>query len=335
MRNRLSRTLAFAILAAAFGSTAFAQLPFQVSDNISTGDEYDLYTVTLPVGSIFGTLVCDRRVSRPLDPTLAVFFPGNTNTDNTSLADVYNDDGFGSDDDPAGVDCDAFDSSRVIFNAPVAGDYVFRADGFGSSIGPYTLTIGVTLLILEVPTLDYVGFAGFALLLVGASFYLSAGSAPPHGPFGSLLTARCAVSPLAIDGAFRFPPARSGRYPVRLSYDLGMTRRTLSALAPLCAAVLFAVALGACESRRDVAPASRALEETSSPAPPDSCDGGSGSRRREGARLCRLGIESGRLLADLATGPRRRLSPPAHRRRTWSRARLRQALARRAKARLS
>ena len=46
-----------------------------------------------------------------------------------------------------------------------------------------------------------------------------------------------------------------------------MTRRTLSALAPLCAAVFFAVALGACESRREVAPASRALEETSSPAP--------------------------------------------------------------------
>ena len=111
-------------------------------------------------------------VSRPLDPTLAVFFPGNTNTDNTSLADVYNDDGFGSDDDPAGVDRDAFDSSRVIFNAPVAGDYVFRADEFGSSVGPYTLTIGVTPSILEVPTLDYVGFAGFALLLVGASFYL-------------------------------------------------------------------------------------------------------------------------------------------------------------------
>lgn len=173
MRHCFSRILVLALVSAAFGSVAFAQLPYQVSGNISTDVQYDLYTVTLPATSITATLVCDfDGVSRPLDPVLSVYFPGNTNTNDTTLADAYDDDGFGADDDPNGVDCDAFDSSRVIFFAPVDGDYVFRVDGFGSSTGPYTLTVGQTPSILEVPTLDLVGVVGFALLLAGASFYL-------------------------------------------------------------------------------------------------------------------------------------------------------------------
>lgn len=113
-----------------------------VSGMIASGAQYDLWALDLIAGeNVVATLVCDfDGVSRPLDPVLSVFFPGSDTSD-TIFADVYNDDGFGSDDDPNGVDCDAFDSSRVIFSAPVTGTYIFRADGFGSSTGPYILEI--------------------------------------------------------------------------------------------------------------------------------------------------------------------------------------------------
>jgi len=112
------------------------------SGNIASGPQYDLYTVPLIAGEVVtATLTCDfDGVSRPLDPVLSAFFPGS-DPSNTSFADVYNDDSFGSDDEPNGIDCDAFDSSRVQFTAPVTGDYVIRADGFGSATGPYTLNI--------------------------------------------------------------------------------------------------------------------------------------------------------------------------------------------------
>jgi hypothetical protein len=124
-----------------FAPSAFA-IDASFSGNIASGAQYDLYTVNLIAGEpIVATLVCDfDGVSRPLDPVLSVFFPGSDTSD-TIFADVYNDDGFGLDDDPNGVDCDAFDSSRVIFGAPVTGTYTFRADGFGSATGPYTLEI--------------------------------------------------------------------------------------------------------------------------------------------------------------------------------------------------
>lgn len=110
--------------------------------NITSGAQFDLYTVHLSKGEqVVATLVCDfDGVSRPLDPVLSVFSPGVDPSD-TIFATFYNDDGFGQDDTPAGVECDAFDSSRVIFQASSEGDYIFRADGFGSSTGPYTLTI--------------------------------------------------------------------------------------------------------------------------------------------------------------------------------------------------
>lgn len=174
MRIRTKCKVMLFVLLALAGSAAQAQLPFTVSGTIASGPQYDLYTVTLPeAGAITGTLVCDfDGVSRPLDPVLSVYFPGNTGWDDTINADVYNDDGFGTDDDPLGVDCDAFDSSRVLFNAPVAGDYVFRADGFGSATGPYTLAIDFTRGLVFIPTLDSVGIALFAVLLVGASLLL-------------------------------------------------------------------------------------------------------------------------------------------------------------------
>lgn len=129
-----------ALLALAVPS-AFA-LDLSFSGNIASGAQYDLHVVSLLAGeNVTATLVCNfDGVSRPLDPVLSVFFPGSDTSD-TIFADVYNDDGFGSDDDPNGVDCDAFDSSRLSFSAPVTGDYTFRADGFGSSTGPYTLEI--------------------------------------------------------------------------------------------------------------------------------------------------------------------------------------------------
>lgn len=125
---------------------AFAATLAVHSGNILSAAQYDLYTQFLTQGSVItATLVCDEIApgNRPLDPVLSVFLPG-ADTSNTSYAFAYNDDGFGLDDDPSGVDCNAFDSSRIFFTAPVTGTYTFRADGFGSSTGPYTLTISDT-----------------------------------------------------------------------------------------------------------------------------------------------------------------------------------------------
>jgi hypothetical protein len=102
--------------------------------------------VFLVVGTaVEATLVCEEIApgNRPLAPVLSAYNPGS-DPSSTLNADFFNDDGFGLDDDPNGVDCNAFDSSRLRFRAPVNGTYTFRADGFGSSTGPYTLTIVTT-----------------------------------------------------------------------------------------------------------------------------------------------------------------------------------------------
>ncbi len=117
------------------------------SGNIASGAQYDLYTVDLVEGEqASATLVCDEIApnDRPLDPVLSVYFPGVDPSDLIN-ANVYNDDGFGNDDSPDGVDCNAFDSSFLSFTAPVTGTYTFRADGFGNQTGPYTLTIVTTM----------------------------------------------------------------------------------------------------------------------------------------------------------------------------------------------
>lgn len=119
-------------------SVSFAAT-FSYSGTIASGAQFDNYTVYLEAGSsVVATLVCDfDGVSRPLDPVLSMF--------NSGLEMVaFNDDGFGLDDDPAGVDCDAFDSSRIFFTVFHSGDYIFQVNGFGSSTGPYTLTVNVT-----------------------------------------------------------------------------------------------------------------------------------------------------------------------------------------------
>ena len=165
MRMRTIESL-LAILLVALPGLGYAQAFSQTnSGSIDSGDEYDLYTLNLSEGLVVtGTLVCDELTpggSRSLDPVLSVYFPGSDPSD-IANADVYNDDGFGADDDPAGVDCDAFQSSRVIFTVPATGSYVFRADGFGSSIGPYTLALRGELP-LSVPML---GTTGLLLLIL-------------------------------------------------------------------------------------------------------------------------------------------------------------------------
>lgn len=140
----------FAVITVLAGLLVLASAAFAVTygptytGTIASGAQFDLYTLDLTAGdSVTATLICAfDGVSRPLDPVLSAYEPG-TDPSDTINAQYYNDDGFGLDDDPAGVDCDAFDSSRFSFIAPVTGTYTFRADGFGSSTGPYVLSIVV------------------------------------------------------------------------------------------------------------------------------------------------------------------------------------------------
>jgi hypothetical protein len=134
------------IVVLALAVTSVSADSFVFTGTIASGPQYDLFSIPIPAGmTVTATLVCDEIApgDRPLDPVLSVYFPGSDPSD-TINADVYNDDGFGTDDDPNGVDCNAFDSSRVIFTTPTTATYIFRADGFGSSTGPYTLTINTS-----------------------------------------------------------------------------------------------------------------------------------------------------------------------------------------------
>jgi hypothetical protein len=135
---------------------------FTRTSTIASGPEYHLFSIPLIAGmGVTATLVCDfNGVSRPLDPVLSVYFPGVDPSD-TINASVYNDDGFGLDDSVQGTDRDAFDSSQVMFAAPVTGMYFFRAEGFGSSTGPYTLTINSRSVVTGTGTGSHVqAFAG-------------------------------------------------------------------------------------------------------------------------------------------------------------------------------
>jgi len=143
-RRGLNRAVALTFILGLMASAVFAATT-SYSGNIAAGPQYDLYTLHLAEGDrVKATLICDEIApgDRPLDPVLSVFFPGSDSSD-TINADRYNDDGFGLDDSADGVDCNAFDSSRIRFTVPADGDYTFRADGFGSSTGPYTLRIDV------------------------------------------------------------------------------------------------------------------------------------------------------------------------------------------------
>ncbi|TAL09764.1 MAG: hypothetical protein EPO03_02085 [Porticoccaceae bacterium] len=133
--------------------------------NITTGAQFDLYTLDLRQREIVHvSLVCDDPFT--LDTVLTVFTPGSDPSD-TGNAFKYNDDG-------GTVVCGGFRSSDITFDAPIGGTYTFRADGFGSSTGPYTMTIE-TLGIREIPTLGVAGLVALCLMLVlaGAAVFAS------------------------------------------------------------------------------------------------------------------------------------------------------------------
>jgi hypothetical protein len=142
-RGSILALLVFVLLISA--SVTFAETSV-FTGFIASGSQYDLYSLTFTVPTqVTATLVCDfDGVSRPLDPVLSVFDEFGNPAD-IITAILYNDDGFGLDDFPNGVDCDAFDSSYLNFNVE-PGTYTFRVDGFGSSTGPYTLTINHTVI---------------------------------------------------------------------------------------------------------------------------------------------------------------------------------------------
>ncbi len=166
--KRLVMIVAASLLAFASGMSAHAA-NYVYTGNILTGPQYDTYPIFLTRGDLVrATLVCDQidGGTRPLDPALSVYLPLAL-ADDTAAAVMYNDDGFGLDDDPAGINCDAFQSSRIIARAPQSGTFTFRADGFGSSTGPYTLTIDTTPGYDSIPTLNEYGLIILGLLMAG------------------------------------------------------------------------------------------------------------------------------------------------------------------------
>jgi hypothetical protein len=126
--------------------------------NILTGAQFDTYVIPVQAGDfINATLVCDEVApgDRPLDPVLSLFLPGVPATDVQNSA-AYSD-------DQGNQACNAFRSSLILFRAQIAGQYTFRADGFGSAIGPYTLTIDTTPGSAAIPALS-----DYALIVLGA-----------------------------------------------------------------------------------------------------------------------------------------------------------------------
>jgi hypothetical protein len=104
---------------------------------ISSGAQYDLYTFYFAAGTqVTAQLDCASAPANTLDTVLSVFFPGS-DPSSTANADVYNDDG-------GSLVCGGFRSSLAVFITPVAGDYTFRVDGFGSATGAYSLTASDT-----------------------------------------------------------------------------------------------------------------------------------------------------------------------------------------------
>jgi hypothetical protein len=169
--------LLLGVASLSFATPAAANQVIVYTGNILSGAQYDLYNVNGLKGyqKVQATLVCDETApgnnDRPLDPVLSAYFPGSDPSD-TVNADVYNDDGFNSGAFPNGVDCNAFASSIISFVVPFDGDYVLRADGFGSATGPYTLEVRIIDSPFEVPTLNVAGLAALALALAAASVFL-------------------------------------------------------------------------------------------------------------------------------------------------------------------
>jgi hypothetical protein len=141
---------------------AMAALPvvaahFEFSGNIPDAATFDLYVV--PVGGeerVTALLTCAAPPNNTLDSILSMYAPGK-DPSSTSNADFYDDDG--------GPDlCGGFRDSRLDVIPGWGGNWTFRVDGFGSSIGAYTLTID-TAPTSRVPTLTQSGLLLLGLLV--------------------------------------------------------------------------------------------------------------------------------------------------------------------------
>ncbi len=99
---------------------------------IASGPQYDLYKIQLRANAGI-TALTNCEGAPTLDTILTVYFPG-VDPSSTGNANVYNDDG-------GPQVCGGFHNSLATFTAPVAGEYTFRVDGFGSATGDYMLTI--------------------------------------------------------------------------------------------------------------------------------------------------------------------------------------------------
>jgi hypothetical protein len=154
----MHKMLPLIALATVMTATAATAATTQYSGDITSGAQYDTYTLQLAQGDVVtANAVCDTPDT--LDTILSVFFPGN-DPSNISNADIFNDDG-------GDKICGGFRASRVQFIAPASGTYTFRVDGFGSATGPYTLTIVVNA--VGAPALDRIGVLLALLALAGVA----------------------------------------------------------------------------------------------------------------------------------------------------------------------
>lgn len=103
-------------------------------NGVVTNGVANTHDVTLNAGDqVTATHVCSDGT---LDPLLRVNDPSGTQV-------ASNDDGY--------TTCNSFRSSIVTFTAQVTGNYVFEADSYGTSSGPYTLTVIISRQVTETP----------------------------------------------------------------------------------------------------------------------------------------------------------------------------------------
>ncbi|MBX3065322.1 MAG: hypothetical protein U0528_17865 [Anaerolineae bacterium] len=129
MVNRTSKLFMIALvitalLVSAGLNSVHAATSYVFSGSITSDTDFKLHQVGLSAGeSVVATLVCTDGT---LDPVLTVYDPSN-------VAVAWDDDSY--------TPCNSASSSYVSFVAAVGGQYTFRADGFSTSTGPYTLTV--------------------------------------------------------------------------------------------------------------------------------------------------------------------------------------------------
>ena len=155
--NRSIR-LALAALCGVFLAVPAFAANYVFNGNITTGAQYDTYTIPLNRGDFVDAVVtCASPPNNTLDSVLSMYHPFVSATD-TSLSRFYDDDG--------GPDvCGGFHDSKLSVVADLGGDWTVRVDGFGSATGAYTLTINVRPGYNGIPTLSEYGLIALGLLL--------------------------------------------------------------------------------------------------------------------------------------------------------------------------